>query len=114
MAIERGEREVASILNEARARRQRILIPAGALAQAWRGGARQARLAMLLKARLVEVHPLDLRAALAAGTLCAQTRTRDVIDASVVMTAWNNGRLVVTSDPTDLLRLDPGLTVIEV
>jgi len=48
------------------------------------------------------------------GQLCGRSGTADVIDASVVVAAWTNGRVVVTSDPDDIRRLDASLTVVSV
>jgi hypothetical protein len=91
-----------------------IAVPAGALAQVWRASPRQHQIAALLGDDQVEVPPLDLSQSLAIGALLAATGTSDVIDASVVVTAGERKHWVVTSDAGDLLRLDPGLPVIEV
>lgn len=98
VALERGERAVA-------VEHQRLLrggalpvVPAGVLAQAWRGG-RQARLAMALHGCVV--HPLDEDAARAVGALCAAAGTSDIVDASVVVAA-HPGSLVLTGDVEDL------------
>ena len=114
IALERGDRRVALILAEALAERLALVVPAGALAQAWRNGARQARLARLIASPQVEVEPLDSRRARAAGQLCGVTGTRDVIDASVVLCARTRGTVVLTSDPEDLQRLDRQLSLIRV
>lgn len=50
----------------------------------------------------------------AAGQLCARSSTSDIVDASVVVAAWTNGRVVVTSNPDDLGRLDPSLTLVAI
>jgi len=92
-----------------------IVIPAAVLAQVWRGrGPRQARLLMLLGARIVSVQELTPTRAQVAGELCGRAGTADVVDASVVIAAWGNGSVVVTSDPDDLRRLDPRLTIVAV
>lgn len=87
-------------------------MPAGALAQVWRDGSRQAVLARLLRQDHVEVVPLDDAAARAAGQLCGATQTSDVIDASVVLCARARHQPVLTSDPDDLRRLDPRLRIV--
>lgn len=92
----------------------RFWVPAGVVGQAWRNGRRQARLAQLLNAPLVEVVPLSDAQARAAGQLCGATKTRDVIDASVVLLARAQGVCAVTSDIGDLKRLDPNLELIRV
>lgn len=102
VALERGERAVA-------VEHQRLLqdgflpvVPAGVLAQAWRGGERQAPLAMALHG--CTVRALGEDDARAAGALCAEAGTPDVIDASVVLAA-HPGSLVLTSDVEDLRAL---------
>jgi hypothetical protein len=53
-------------------------------------------------------------AARTVGLLCARTGHDDVIDASVALCAKERRHAVVTSDPDDLSRIDPGLPVIRV
>ena len=81
------------------------------MAQVWRGTARQAPVAALLKADNVTVHVLDGPTARAVGVLCGRAGTSDMVDASVVLTARLTKSAVVTSDPTDLALLDPDLPV---
>ena len=84
-----------------------MLVPVGALAQAWRGSPRQAGLARALK-QCQEV-PLDSLTARELGELCGRTRTDDVIDASVAVTAARAARAgavdVLTSDRDDISAL---------
>ncbi len=75
------------------------LVPAGVLAQAWRGGP-QANLSRLIIG--CTVWPLDEDAARAAGQLCALAGTSDVIDASVVVLARAVGAAIVSSDEDDI------------
>lgn len=103
IAVDRADRRVIRLLEMADA----VHIPAAALAQAWRNPARQVRLARVVNAASVSVHPLDASLAKAAGQLCAATSTSDVVDASVVLVARIVGGVTLTSDPEDLLRLDP-------
>jgi len=91
-----------------------VAVPAGAVAQAWRDGRRQARLAQLLGAEGIHIEPLDDRRARAAGQLCGVTGTRDIVDASVVLCARGRGHSVATSDVPDLRRLDAKLRLIAV
>ena len=114
IAFERGDRHVGLLLDGARDDELEISVPAGALAQAWRDGRRQARLARLLRQPEVSIEPLDDLAAREAGQLCGVTRTSDVIDASVVLCARRREHAVVTSDAGDLRKLDPSLDVIEI
>jgi hypothetical protein len=87
-------------------------VPAGVVAQAWRGGRRQVVLSRFLRGTEVRVVPLDERRARAAGELCAATGTADVIGASVVLVAREHRDNIVTSDPTDLRRLDPAALIV--
>ena len=83
-------------------------VPAGVLAQAWRGGP-QARLSRVLKGCRIE--PLGEARARSAGTLCARAGLSDVVDASVVVGAAIRGDVVVTSDRRDLEMLTAALGV---
>ena len=89
----------------------RLVIPAGALGQVWRGAARQVPLRALVKGPTTVVTALDQVLAEAAGVLCGRAGTSDVIDASVVLVARRERAVVVTSDIADLQRLDPALTL---
>jgi hypothetical protein len=108
IAIDRADRRMIRLLELA----EDVHVPAGALAQAWRNPARQVRVARVMAADGVAVHPLDATAARAAGQLCAATATSDVIDASVVLVARRVDGVVLTSDLADLQRLDPGLDLV--
>ncbi len=114
IAFERRAPAVVAILRDALRRGASITIPAGALAQAWRDGRRQARLAQLLADDFVTIEALDVMAARAAGQLCGVTGTSDVIDASVVLCAKRRQQTIMTSDPGDLRRLDPALRLIAI
>ncbi|HEX5061045.1 MAG TPA: hypothetical protein VFV99_16875 [Kofleriaceae bacterium] len=109
IALERHDRDFMIFLNEVRRQKVDIAIPAGVVAQAWRDGRRQARIARFLTAPQVRVEVLDEFRARAAGQLCGVTGTADVVDASVVLCARENKHAVATSDPDDLRRLDPTL-----
>lgn len=102
IAADRGERRFWEYWKEAGERGLDVTVPAGALAQAWRGP-RNARLAILLRGCVVE--SLDRGAAYEAGVLCGRAGTRDVIDASVIVGAARRGDDVLTSDAGDLARL---------
>lgn len=114
IALDRGQARVIALLDRAVRAGARFHVPAGALAQAWRDGARQARLARFLANDSVETVPLDDALARAAGELCGALGTPDVIDASVVLCARSRGGVAVTSDASDLRVLDPSLVVFEV
>ena len=113
IAFERNERRVIALFARALEHELELAVPAGVIAQVWRDGRRQALLARLLASPEVEVVVLDDARARAAGQLCGVTRTADVVDASVVRCARDRKHRVVTSDPTDLRRLDAKLELIE-
>lgn len=113
IAIDRNDETGRALLQRAKARRWPILVPAGALAQAWRSGTRQARLAAFLGA--VDgptILPLSERDARAAGELCGSTGTADVVDASVMACALLHQNHIVTSDPTGMWLLNPDTPII--
>ena len=114
IAFDRNVRRVVLMLQGAAQMGRRIAVPAGALAQAWRDGRRQARLASFLAEPEVDVVALDDLRARQAGQLCGVRGTSDIVDASVVLCARARNDQVITSDPDDLARLDPSLDLIEV
>lgn len=114
IAFERGERKMLALVVRARARGDTLAIPAGVVGQVWRDGRRQARISRLLASEVVEIEALDDHRARAAGQLCGVAKTRDVIDASVVLCARARRQAVVSSDAGDLMRLDPTLCVIRI
>jgi predicted nucleic acid-binding protein len=79
------------------------VVPAPVLAQAWRGGARQASLSRLLA--LCEIEPLDESQARRVGELAAKARHHDVVDVAVVEGAVRRGDAVVTSNETHIRRI---------
>ncbi len=114
IAFEHRGREISVLMEQARARGEGMFIPAGVLAQVWRDGTRQARLARLLRSASVSVEDLTAGRARAVGELCVRRGTADVIDASVALAARQHGGVVVSGDPEDLLRLDPTLDIVKV
>ena len=111
VAAERNDRQFWSFWRVAMERGVVPCVPTTALAQAWRGS-RSARLAQLLEA--CEIDPLDETLAKRSGELCARTRTRDVIGASVVVTATLRGDDILTTDPSELKALLPTRSRIKV
>jgi predicted nucleic acid-binding protein len=107
IAFERNDRRVRTLIELAMAHGRTLCVPAGVVAQVWRDGARQARLARLLGSGLLDVQVLDRDEAQAVGVLCGRSGTSDVVDASVALLARRLRAVVVTSDPDDLRRLDP-------
>ena len=100
VAADRGERRQWARHRALLARREVPCVPAPVLAQAWRGGNRQALLSRLLTGCHIEA--LDETRARAAGTLAARAATTDIIDACVVEGALRRHDLIISSDPGDL------------
>jgi hypothetical protein len=88
-----------------------MIVPAGVLGQVWRGSPRQVPIARVVNAQETLVEALDDPTARVAGMLCGAAATSDVIDATVVIAARRHAAMVVTSDPDDLRRIDPGLVI---
>jgi len=109
IAIERRSRRMQALLEELDRRDWRVAVPAGAVAQAWRGGSRQARIAALLSDERTEVVPLDDATARAVGLLCGRSGHADVVDVSVAFCARQHDLHVVTSHPEGLRAVDDAL-----
>jgi hypothetical protein len=107
IALDRNDRETWALLRVASDEGHHIEVPAGAIAQAWRSGQRQALLVRAL--RHCDEVPLDGALARAAGILCGQSQTSDIVDASVAIVAAGRSRhasvSIVTSDRPDLQHL---------
>jgi predicted GNAT family N-acyltransferase len=100
IALEKNDRAMWRRLKSSLVTGEAPVSHGGVIAQAWRGGGpRQALLAKALAA--IDVRALDESLALAAGELLADTGGSDVIDAAVVLLAYD-GDDIVTSDTEDL------------
>ena len=115
ISYDRGDRTVRALLESAQRERAPVRTSTGAVAQAWRSGARQVHLVRLLRG--VDERSIDQSAARRVGQLLGAAATADVIDAAVVDLA-TNGDEVLTSDPQDLAALanaaGKSLTIIKV
>jgi predicted nucleic acid-binding protein len=112
IAIESGSPRMALLVEQAMAAGAELAIPAGVVAQAWRGGARQVRIAKLLQLQVTSIVALDTKLALRVGARCASTGSRDVVDVSVAICARDRGHPVITSDPADIAAIDPALMLV--
>lgn len=102
LAAEAGERRMWALHRRAIDRGQVPTVPAGVLAQAWRGGPHQL-LSLLLTGCAIDV--LDENAARIAGALLGRANSTDVADATVTGGALARRDAVVTSDPGDIAAL---------
>ena len=100
IAAERGDAKMWRIHNGMVSAGVRPVVPAGVLAQVWRGSRRQAGLARML--RHCRVESLEEGMAKQVGVVLQKAEKSDVVDASVVVSAIGRGDTVVTSDPRDI------------
>ncbi len=105
LAAEANRRQLWALHKRSLERGERPVVPAGVLAQAWRGGP-QAQLSRLLRGCRIE--DLDEPRARATGVACMHSATADIVDASVVVGALARGDVVVSSDPDDLESIASG------
>jgi hypothetical protein len=102
IAVDRGDRDMQRKIQEALRTGTPVRTNANAVAQVWRNGAKQSRLARLLHD--VKIEPITREDGYRAGELLAATRTKDVVDATVALLAKAKD-LLYTSDPGDLRKL---------
>jgi hypothetical protein len=100
VAADRGERRVWARHRALLSLREVPTTPAPVVAQAWRGGARQALLARLLVG--CDIEPMTDDQARTVGVLVGRAGATDVADATVVEGAFRRHDVVVSSDPDDL------------
>ena len=114
IALDRGQSRVEHLLDRVIAVGGAVENPTPVIAQVWRDGSRQARLARLLGASDVVLVGLDAEMARAVGVLCGSVGVADVVDGHVALHARRRDLAVLTSDPDDIARLDPTLTIVAV
>jgi len=114
LAIEKGHVKIRALLRTAQREGLVLRVPAGVVAQVWRGGSRKARVARLLADPTVRVLALDDVTARTVGLLAGRSRHADAVDVHVALVAREHRASVVTSDPDDLRRVDPTLELIVV
>lgn len=112
IALDRDDRRIVVLLARAREMGAAITVPATALAQAIRRPDRQVRLSRLLRQPTTHVADLNRVDATSVGRLLAASGSADIADAHVVICARRAFQPIATSDPADLRRLDPTLTLI--
>ena len=103
IAVDRGEHAARSFLAAAVEAEEALQTTAPVVAQVWRDGRRQARLARFL--RTVEVHAFDRADSGEVGELLARSGTGDVVDAHLVVVAVQLGDSIITSDARDFAAL---------
>ncbi|MGH3513419.1 MAG: PIN domain-containing protein [Pseudonocardiaceae bacterium] len=114
IALERRDTRMLAVADELYGARRIGYVPAGVVAQTWRGSARQNAPVRLLRAGAVRVDPLSEDVAYRLGILLVKSGMSDVVDAHVVLLARRLQAIVLTSDPDDLRALDDTLTLVTV
>ena len=101
ISVDRGERSAHAFLAAADRSGTALHTTHPVVAQVWRDGPRQARLVAFIKA--ITVHPFD--DARPIGRLLGRSRTSDVVDAHLVISAGRIGHDILTGDLDDLVPL---------
>jgi hypothetical protein len=99
IAVDRGNHAMHDLIQDALRTGTPVRTNPNVVAQVWRNGAKQSRLARLL--RDVKVESISREDGYRAGELLGATRTKDVVDATVALLAKTSDTLY-TSDPNDL------------
>jgi predicted nucleic acid-binding protein len=102
IALEANDRTLWAVLRLAAQSGEEVVVPSTVVAQVWRGERKQAQLGRALSH--CAIAPFDALARV-VGELCGKARTRDICDAHVAIIAAWRGRVLYTSDPSDLKRL---------
>jgi predicted nucleic acid-binding protein len=100
IGFEKGKRNVAALVANAVLTGATIHVPVVVVAEAWRGGARGAKQALLLAGCRIE--PLHDAVARKAGEALATVRGATTIDAIVAACAHALRLPLVTADPDDM------------
>jgi len=103
IAAQRGDRRLWALHAALLSEDVSPIVPAPVLAQAWRGGPRQANLSRLLM--MCTVEPMTELQARRVGELAGRSGHDDVVDVTVVEGALRRGDGVVTSDRRELERV---------
>lgn len=103
VAAERNDRRMWALHAGFLAEKVAPVVPAPVLAEAWRGGSRQASLSRLLAMCVVE--SMSEEQARQVGVLAGRSGHDDVVDVTVVEGATRRGDAVLTSDQGHILRI---------
>jgi len=103
IALERGAASVRGYVLLADRGLVALSTSSAVIAQVWRGGPRQTRLARLLSSDLLTELALGPDAARRIG-MATGPASRDVVDGHVAMLALELNAIVLTSDPADIAR----------
>ncbi len=99
VAVDRGEKAAQSFLTAALEESAVLRTSTPVVAQVWRDGSRQARLARFLDT--LEIHDFTLVDARVVGGILLRSGTSDVVDAHLVALAVRLQDSIVTADAAD-------------
>ncbi len=100
VSVDRGDRAALSFRIAAERAGHDLHTTAPVVAQVWRSGSQQARLASFLKT--VTIHPFDELDGRRVGEILGAAGTTDTTDAHLVVTAAHLGLGIVTGDTADI------------
>lgn len=103
VAAERNDRRMWALHAGFLAEQVMPVIPAPVLAEAWRGGPRQASLSRLLA--MCDIEPMTEEQARQIGVLAGKAGHDDVVDVAVVEGAVRRHDAIVTSNETHVRRI---------
>ncbi|MCG5214479.1 hypothetical protein [Streptosporangium sp. KLBMP 9127] len=118
--LERGHAGMISVMKLVQTGKARAVIPRTVLAEIWRGGPRQARLATLLKLAktprrgLISIDELTDERAQQIGRLISVCGHDDIVDVNVALCARISAddtvdAVVITADRDHILKVEPRL-----
>lgn len=100
IAADRNDRQMWALHAGFLAEKAVVTVPSPVVAEAWRGGSRQANLARLLA--LCEVEELSYEQARRVGALAGKAGHDDIVDVTVVEGAARRRDAIITSDPSPI------------
>jgi hypothetical protein len=103
IAADRNDRKMWALHAGFLAEETVVTVPSAVVAEAWRGGSRQANLARLLA--LCEIEELSYRQARDVGVLAGKASHDDIVDVAVVEGAVRRHDAVITSNPTHIVSI---------
>jgi predicted nucleic acid-binding protein len=119
IALERRSPFMIGILDEALHGTIEVVLPRTVIAQVWRGTPRQANIGRLVSAGLrrgspVVIDELTAERAREIGVKIGQTSHPDIVDVHVALAAAERGHAVLTSDDTDIAKVNRDLVLVHV
>jgi predicted nucleic acid-binding protein len=119
IALERRSPFMIGILDEALHGTIEVVLPRTVIAQVWRGTPRQANVGRLVSAGLrrgspVVIDELTAERAREIGVKIGQTSHPDIVDVHVALAAAERGHAVLTSDDTDIAKVNRDLVLVHV